>query len=109
MVWYLGARPWYVLMDDRIKMAEEIWTTFSQREAQIELLRRDGRRQLRIVLYLSTCSVCGSVMHVEAGRREFHHRLVGRCAESPREHVFSFDRVTKRGFPLRQSSEGYRA
>lgn len=107
-VWYLGVRPWMVLVDDRIKMAEEIWTTFSQREAQVELLRREGRRHMRIVQYLSSCSICGSVVHVEPGGREFHGRLVGRCAESPREHVFSFDRVTKLGYPLRQLPDGYR-
>lgn len=106
-VWYLGARPWMILVDDRIKMAEEIWTSFSQREAQVELLRREGRRQLRIVQYLSSCSICGSVVHVEPGKKEFHGRLVGRCAESPREHVFSFDRVTKLGYPLRQLPDGY--
>ena len=108
LVWHFGARPWWVLVEDRIKMADEIWTSFSQREAQIELLRQEGRRQVRIVQYRSTCSVCGSDVHIEPGRREFHHRLVGRCAESPREHVFSFDRVTNLGYPLRQSPAGYR-
>jgi hypothetical protein len=108
IVWYFGARPWWVLVEDRIKMADELWTSFSRREAQIELLRRDGRRHVRIVQYRSTCSVCGSDVHIEPGRREFDHRLVGRCAESPREHVFSFDRVTKLGYPLRQSPASYR-
>ena len=68
-VWYLRARPWMILADDRVKMAEEIWTAFLQREAQIELLQREGRRQMRIVQYLWSCSICGSVVHVEPGKK----------------------------------------
>lgn len=108
LLWNLGAKPWFDLVDDRIRMADEIWTSMSQRQAQFELIRRDEGRYLQLVHYVSSeCPICAAKIHVESGRREFAHRLVGRCSESPREHVFSFDRTTLKGYPLRQRKDGY--
>ena len=39
--------------------------------------------------------------YLKDGEPDYPRRLVGRCHESPREHVFSFDRVTRRGCVLR--------
>lgn len=37
---------------------------------------------------------CGGVVMLEDGKREFPRRILGRCNESPQEHVFSFDWVS---------------
>ena len=44
--------------------------------------------------------ICGAKVQVDSGEREFRGRLVGRCQESPDEHAFSFDRVTRSGKAL---------
>ena len=52
--------------------------------------------------YLGECPICGAEVLLDKGEPDFPRRLVGRCQESPREHIFSFDRVTKAGMKLKQ-------
>ena len=60
-------------------------------------------------IYLSdftTCQLHGSLSNLRFdhwGVSDYPRRLVGRCDESPRERIFSFDRVTRRGVTLRGS------
>jgi hypothetical protein len=37
------------------------------------------------------------MVKLDRGEPDFPHRIIGRCEEHPREHVFSFDRSSKRG------------
>jgi len=104
MVWGVGR-----LGDKRIIMAPDILIGFREYGVQLELTRIDSTpgaaSRLGLVRYAATCPICGAKIQVESGGREFHGRLVGRCQESPDEHVFSFDRVTRSGTSLRS---GYR-
>ncbi|MCX7068205.1 MAG: hypothetical protein NTW85_11000 [Methylococcales bacterium] len=85
--------------------------TFTQLEcvATDEIRESTGNpiRRIQLVSYWATCPICKNTLQrnvridVENGGREFHHRLIGRCSESPTEHVYSFDRVTRIGKPLR--------
>ncbi len=52
------------------------------------------------MVYSAKCSICDGRVEVQGGGLQFPFRLVGRCIESPREHVFSFDHVTRTGRPL---------
>ncbi|WP_026305971.1 hypothetical protein [Thioalkalivibrio sp. ALMg9] len=61
-----------------------------------------GVNRLYLAHYSADCPICSAPVHVAAGGREFYGRLVGRCAASPAEHVFSFDHVTRTGLPLRR-------
>ncbi len=63
----------------------------------------DPIRRLQLVRYKSQCPVCNSVVGVIKGRGDLKGRLIGSCWQSPDEHVFSFDPVTRKGFPLRQT------
>lgn len=64
-------------------------------------------RKIQLVCYWATCPICKDKLQrnvridVSKGGKEFHNRLIGRCSESPTEHVFSFDRITRIGKPLR--------
>jgi len=55
---------------------------------------------IKIRRYTAECPICGGMLRVAEGEPDFEQRLVGRCTNSPREHVYSFDRQTKRGRPL---------
>jgi hypothetical protein len=74
-----------------------------------EIRERTGNpiRKIQLVSYWATCPICKNTLQrnvridINNGGKEFHHRLIGRCAESPTEHVYSFDRVTLIGKPLR--------
>ena len=89
------------LGDNRIIMAPDILIGFREYGVQLELTRIDSTRgaasRLGLVRYAATCPICGAKVQVASGGREFHGRLVGRCQESPDEHVFSFDRATRSG------------
>lgn len=94
------------LGDKRIIMAPDILIGFREYGVQLELTRIDttpgATSRLGLVQYAATCPICGARVQVESGGREFYRRLVGRCQESPDEHVFSFDRVMRSGKSLRE-------
>ncbi len=92
-------RPWLEVTSDRIRMASDTWLR-NGNPAQIEICRNQGDIEWRLVRYTAVCPVCASRVYVEKGEPDFPRRLVGRCSESPREHVFSFDRITRRGTAL---------
>lgn len=93
------------LGEKRIIMAPDILIGFREYGVQLELTRIDSApgaaSRLGLVRYAATCPICGAKVQVESGGREFHGRLVGRCQESPDDHVFSFDRVLRSGKSLR--------
>lgn len=93
------------LGDKRIIMAPDILIGFREYGVQLELTRIDSTpsaaSRLGLVRYAATCPICGTKVQVESGGREFYGRLVGRCQESPDEHAFSFDRVTRSGKRIR--------
>jgi hypothetical protein len=99
--WFEVIRPFNRLFDDRIKVASESMLAWGEDDAQMEIYREDDLRVIRIVRYSASCSICGAEVRLSDGFPDFPSRMVGRCAESPREHVFSFDRVTRRGSVLR--------
>ena len=100
--WRLLAAPLSRLATDRICKANEWWAGFDYPN-QIELIRRGDRTAyVRFVRFRAMCPICGSEVEVDDGGKAFGGRLIGRCIESPREHLFSFDRVTRSGYPLRR-------
>lgn len=85
-------------------------------ETQLECVATDkirestGRpiRKIQLVSYWATCPICKEKLQrnvridVSKGGKEFHNRLIGRCSESPTEHIYSFDHITRIGKPLRK-------
>ncbi len=106
------AMGWFVLrhldrstrvFEDRIVIAPDWLLAWKEFGATLEFERDSHSSDLRVfkvVRYTTKCPICGAIVRIEAGEPDFPRRLVGRCSESPREHVFSFDRVTRRGKPL---------
>jgi len=98
--------PFWRLIDLRIIMAPDVLLSFRDHHVQLEAAKEsaeDGQhvRVIRLVRYSAPCPRCGETVHLHDGRREFPGRLVGKCDEYPAEHVYSFDRFTKTGKPLR--------
>jgi hypothetical protein len=99
--------PVYRFLDDlfdlRIVMAPSFLTPLSQDHVTLEFRRSapgDDNAELAFVRYTSTCPSCGGSVALYPGRAAFPDRLVGRCLRSAREHVFSFDPVSRVGRPL---------
>lgn len=95
----MDIKPQLLLVEDRIRMADSTLLRGIE-PAQIEIWRNGDIVEWRIVRYVATCPVCAAPMQVDRGEPDFPRRLVGRCRESPREHVYSFDRITRLGRAL---------
>ena len=103
---YSILRPFSDLADLRLIMAPDVMVGFTELNVQLELARErpadeEPFRVMRLVRYSAKCAVCGETVHLADGKKEFPGRLIGRCSEQPREHVYSFDRHTRIGRPLR--------
>jgi hypothetical protein len=99
--------PIYEAMDKRVGMAPFWMMNVNLQSAQLRAKklgkkRKNGKqyRTLELVIYKADCPICGNKVSVVAGKGEFKRRLIGECDESPREHAFSFDHVTKKGRKL---------
>jgi hypothetical protein len=93
--------------EDRIIMAPDILVDMTNVNVCLELvsIKDENNNKLprvfQLVKYASECPICKSEVLLEVGEPDFPRRIVGRCQESPREHVYSFDRSTKTGYKLR--------
>lgn len=96
-------RIFVTLGEDRIVIAPDWVLAEVESGATIELV---GHRQygdvpvLKALRYTANCPICNGMLKLASGEPDFKRRLVGRCTNSPREHVYSFDRETKRGKAL---------
>lgn len=98
ILWRASIRPVLWLLDDRIVMATELWVGWREEPAQLELVRDDNSRQhLRLVRYSAVCPICAGTIALRYSQGPNPRRLVGCCSEVPYEHMFSFDRVLRRG------------
>lgn len=101
MTWRFFIRPVVHLLDDRILHVDSWIVAFKEDAAQLEVVKIDKAKTIRLVRYTAVCPICSASVSLNNGGAEFPRRLVGQCAESPREHLFSFDRVTRKGMLLR--------
>lgn len=102
---FLYLRPTWRLFEDRIAIAPDWLLAWTETGATVEVARSadpDLPSTIHVRRYTATCSVCGALIKLDRGEPDFPRRLVGRCQESPREHVFSFDRITLSGEALRR-------
>lgn len=91
------------VFDDRIAIAPEWALAWKEFGATVEFegeQESGGTRAVKVARYTARCPICEGMLKLDHGEPEFPRRLVGRCSKSPREHVFSFDRVTRRGKAL---------
>lgn len=101
-LWWSVSRRWERLFDDRTLLLGLGDIAGADRGVVLDCEYAAGRRSIVLRRYVSECPICNeSTVSLAPGEPEFIRRLVGRCENSPREHVFSFDRVTLEGAPLR--------
>ncbi|MBA6399464.1 hypothetical protein [Colwellia sp. BRX10-4] len=107
-LFYILLKPIYEAMNNRIAIAPNWLLGLKVNSAQLRAIRTEEKRasgksirELQLVIYQATCPICGNEVAIENGKHSYKGRLIGLCDESPREHVFSFDHVTKKGKLLR--------
>lgn len=94
--------PIFLLPERKITSAPW-WAQSVDGDRQLQWIRPSGASHGTIVAtrYTARCPSCGGNVAVKSGGLTFPGRLVGRCEESPAEHVFSFDYITRSGKQLR--------
>lgn len=102
--WRYFMQPIIRLPIDRVTIANELFLAWSQLNGQFRLTR-DAKSKVaggwfQIVRHNGTCPLCAGEVEIAPGGRAFPDRLVGRCSDSPLEHVFSFDPVSLSGRSL---------
>lgn len=98
-----AASPFFRLGTQRIVLAP--WWMQSVDDDRLLEHRRPPRhpeKSIKAVRYTAICPICGGKIAAKSGGFEFWGRIVGRCAEAPVEHVYSFDHVTRSGRYLRE-------
>jgi len=102
--WWHFMQPLIRLPIDRVTIANDLLLGWSQLHGQFRLTR-DTKSKVaggwfQCVRHWGTCPLCAGEVEIAAGGQAFPGRLVGRCGDSPLEHVFSFDPVGRSGFAL---------
>jgi len=104
---YSITAPIYKCITLRIVECPTLLSPLSSASAQLlympmDVKRKSGRRnrQFKVVVHTATCPVCQSRIDVCEGKNQFRGRMIGLCEENPREHVFSFDYMTRLGKAL---------
>ncbi len=93
-------------LNDRIIMASDHFMSFKERNIVQELVTVNNDqgdfvyKKVQLTKYVGICPICTAQVVLEKGEPDFSKRVVGRCKESPREHVYSFDRIMKNGHRL---------
>jgi len=103
---YRSLQQFTRLIDNRIIMASDAMLGLREFGVCLELFKPNARKvgapkKARMIKCAARCPVCAAQVLLDVGEPDFPRRIVGRCQESPREHVFSFDRVTRSGYRLR--------
>lgn len=101
LAWRFLARPLIWLMEDRIVPAPDLIAAFSEDACQLEMPKEGNARYIRLVRYGGVCPICAGPIELRYGSGTESRRLFGCCSEAPQEHVFSFDRVTRKGKRVR--------
>lgn len=95
----LSRLPWH-----RVTLAPDVMLGSRQMYGQFRLIRDAQRKApggwFSVVRHWGKCPICSADVDIRSGAAAFPGRLVGRCSDSPLEHVFSFDPVTLSGASL---------
>jgi hypothetical protein len=94
----------FQVLDWRIVVAPGwMQTDFTSSDRLLELRSppRYSEKMLKAVRYTAKCPICEGKVTVCSGGKEFSNRIIGRCEEAPKEHVYAFDHVMRVGKSLR--------
>jgi hypothetical protein len=103
-LWHLWMRPLVWLLDDRILPAPMLMAAMKEDPSHLDMPKVGAARYIRLGRYSGVCPVCAGSIELRYGASPAHRRLFGCYSEAPQEHVFSFDRVTRKGNRVGQLS-----
>jgi len=99
--WRYFFMPLYLLPYHRVIKAPMFFANVNVDNADIEMYRDENRLNIaRVTEFTATCPICSGTIILAQGKPDQKSPLVGRCKEAPHAHVYSFDRMTMKGYFL---------
>ena len=99
--WRYFFMPLYMLPYHRVVKAPMFFANINVDNADIEMYRNKDKLNIaRITEFTATCPLCSGLIDLANGKPDQKQPLVGRCREAPHAHVYSFDRMTMKGYFL---------
>lgn len=99
--WRYFFMPLYMLPYHRVVKAPMFFANISVDNADIEMYRNKDKLNIaRITEFTAVCPICSGLIELANGKPDQKQPLVGRCKEAPHAHVYSFDRMTMKGYFL---------
>lgn len=99
--WRYFFMPLYMLPYHRVVKAPMFFANINVDNADIEMYRNKDKLNIaRITEFTATCPICSGLIELANGKPDQKQPLVGRCREAPHAHVYSFDRMTMKGYFL---------
>lgn len=99
--WRYFFMPLYMLPYHRVIKAPMFFANMNVVNADIEMYwDKDKLNVARVTEFTATCPICSGVIELANGKPDQKQPLVGRCREAPYAHVYSFDRMTMKGYFL---------
>ena len=93
--------PLQSLPQHRVIKAPMFFANINDDNADIEMYRNKDKLNIaRVTEFTAVCPICSGVIELANGRSDQKPPLVGRCKEAPHAHVYSFDRMTMKGYFL---------
>ena len=99
--WRYFFMPLYRLPYYRVVKAPMFFANINVVNADIEMYwDKDKLNVARVTEFTAICPICSGLIELANGKPDQKQPLVGRCRESPHAHVYSFDRMTMKGYFL---------
>ena len=99
--WRYFLMPLQSLPQHRVIKAPMFFANINDDNADIEMYRNKDKLNIaRVTEFTAVCPICSGVIELANGRPDQKVPLVGRCKEAPHAHVYSFDRMTMKGYFL---------
>lgn len=95
---YITFAPVFQVHDIKVTKAPW-WLALKHWDALLEWREppRHSHSAILMTRYSGECPICGGTVSIYPGGKLYPGRLVGKCWDSPREHVYSFDHITRTG------------
>jgi len=90
----------YQVIEQRVQVAPgwlQPWSSENDWLLVFEKNKPKAANAIKLKRYTAKCPTCGGLVRIHKGGFSYSNRLIGRCDNSPREHVFSFDHYLRSG------------
>ncbi|MGQ4276456.1 hypothetical protein ACQ5ES_05360 [Pseudidiomarina sp. E22-M8] len=89
----------------RITLAHDVLASISAPQSVV-VMKPNGDEDptLEVITASATCPICEGEIRLRKPHFKCSHEVIGACRNNPTEHCFSFDHVTRLGWPITEAA-----